>query len=162
MHLKKQKKKNNNNNKKMGSRLVCNQKKKKRERPVLHNCSWKKLTHWAIPFKIHTLLCEFSSAPDHLCDFEIRFITEEVSIQFRSARWVYLHEIHTPTIFSRTFSTGGTFIHTAVHVWNSLPDSVVSDISDNGALSFKRRVHEHLISCVWWLCWLHPSFHQLF
>ncbi|KAI8513918.1 hypothetical protein Bbelb_082420 [Branchiostoma belcheri] len=32
---------------------------------------------------------------------------------------------------SRTHSTGRTFIHTAVHIWNSLPDNVVGLINDN-------------------------------
>ena len=37
---------------------------------------------------------------------------------------------HTPAVpVSRTVPTGRTFIHTAVHVWNSLPDNVVGDIT---------------------------------
>ncbi|XP_038055797.1 uncharacterized protein LOC119727802 [Patiria miniata] len=35
----------------------------------------------------------------------------------------------------RTYSTGRTFIHTAVHVWNSLPDCEVGEMKDSGAPS---------------------------
>ncbi|XP_072050045.1 uncharacterized protein [Amphiura filiformis] len=47
---------------------------------------------------------------------------------------------------SRTISTGGTFIHTAVHVLNSLPDGVVGDVSDNSAPSSKK-LQEQRNSC---------------
>ncbi|KAI8502581.1 hypothetical protein Bbelb_192830 [Branchiostoma belcheri] len=47
---------------------------------------------------------------------------------------------------SRTHATGRTFIHTAVDIWNSLPDNVVGRITDNNLQSFKTRVHRHLLS----------------
>ena len=37
---------------------------------------------------------------------------------------------------SGTYSTGRTLIHSAVQIWNGLPDSVVGAIYDNGAQSF--------------------------
>ncbi|KAI8502616.1 hypothetical protein Bbelb_193180 [Branchiostoma belcheri] len=54
---------------------------------------------------------------------------------------------HTLTVpVSRTHATGRTFIHTAVDIWNSLPDNVVGRITDNNLQSFKTRVHRHLLS----------------
>ncbi|KAI8494559.1 hypothetical protein Bbelb_277850 [Branchiostoma belcheri] len=47
---------------------------------------------------------------------------------------------------SRTYATARTFIHTAVDIWNSLPDNVVGRITDNKLQSFKTRVHRHLLS----------------
>ncbi|KAI8513318.1 hypothetical protein Bbelb_099570 [Branchiostoma belcheri] len=41
---------------------------------------------------------------------------------------------------SRTHATGRTFIHTAVDIWNSLPDNVVGRITDNNLQSFKTRI----------------------
>ena len=47
---------------------------------------------------------------------------------------------------SRTHSTGRrSFIRTAVTVWNSLPENIVGVINENGAQSFKKRVHKHLL-----------------
>ncbi|KAI8519605.1 hypothetical protein Bbelb_028620 [Branchiostoma belcheri] len=45
-----------------------------------------------------------------------------------------------------THATGRTFIHTAVDIWNSLPDNVVGRITDNNLQSFKTRAHRHLLS----------------
>ena len=90
-------------------------------------------------YKMHTSLCP----PDLKALLPQPFVVRRAT---RSSLSMPCHALTVPV--SRTFSTGRTFIHTAVHVWNSLPDSVVSDISDNGTPSFKRRVHEHLMSCV--------------
>ncbi|KAI8499099.1 hypothetical protein Bbelb_228630 [Branchiostoma belcheri] len=38
---------------------------------------------------------------------------------------------------SRTSSTGRTFIHSGVQIWNQLPDSIVGNINNNGLQSFK-------------------------
>ncbi|KAI8511670.1 hypothetical protein Bbelb_107700 [Branchiostoma belcheri] len=46
---------------------------------------------------------------------------------------------------SRTHATGKTFIHTAVDIWNSLPDNVVGRITDNKLQSFKTRSSKALI-----------------
>ena len=43
---------------------------------------------------------------------------------------------------SRTVSINRTFIHRAVHEWNSLPDIVVGDVTEDSAEPFKSRVHE--------------------
>ncbi|KAI8502152.1 hypothetical protein Bbelb_197400 [Branchiostoma belcheri] len=48
---------------------------------------------------------------------------------------------------SRTSSTGRTFIHSGVQIWNQLPDSIVGNINNNGLQSFKVRVHRHLLHC---------------
>ena len=45
---------------------------------------------------------------------------------------------------ARTCCLDRSFIHTAVPLWNSLPDSVVGDITDEGFQLFKCRVHRHL------------------
>ncbi|XP_072170188.1 uncharacterized protein [Diadema setosum] len=49
---------------------------------------------------------------------------------------------------SRTHSTGRSFVHTAVTVWNSLPEDIVGMISDRGSQSSKSRVHNHLLQIV--------------
>ena len=46
---------------------------------------------------------------------------------------------------SRTQSTGRSFSHVAVKMWNSLPETIVSQINDKGAQSFKTRTHKHLL-----------------
>ena len=54
---------------------------------------------------------------------------------------------HTLTeLVSRTYSTGRTFLHSAVQTCNGLPDSVVGEICDNGAHCFKSCVNRHLFS----------------
>jgi hypothetical protein len=46
---------------------------------------------------------------------------------------------------ARTRCLDRSFIHTAVHLWNSLPVSVVGNITEEGIQSFKYRVHGHLL-----------------
>ncbi|KAI8484255.1 hypothetical protein Bbelb_380400 [Branchiostoma belcheri] len=45
---------------------------------------------------------------------------------------------------SRTSSTGRTFIHSGVQIWNQLPDSIVGNINNNGLQSFKPLPRETL------------------
>ena len=47
---------------------------------------------------------------------------------------------------SRTHSTGRSFIHAAVNVWNRLPENIVGVINNNGVQSFKKRVHQNLLT----------------
>ena len=46
---------------------------------------------------------------------------------------------------ARTRCLDRSFIHTAVPLWNSLPVSVVGNITEEGIQSFKCRVHGHLL-----------------
>ena len=64
----------------------------------------------------------------------------------RSSLSMPCHALAVPV--SRTISAGRTFIHTAARVWNGLSDKVVGDIYDNGAPSFKSRVHKHIMLCI--------------
>ena len=50
---------------------------------------------------------------------------------------------------ARTHSLDRSFIHSAVRVWNSLPEKVVGNISDTGLQAFKGRVHALLLSKIW-------------
>ena len=61
----------------------------------------------------------------------------------RSSLSMPSHALEEPT--SRTHSTGRSFLHTAVSIWNSLPEDIVGLIGDRGAQSFKMRVHKHLL-----------------
>ena len=89
-----------------------------------------------VVYKMHTSLC----LPD------LKALLPEPYVVRRATRSSVSMPSHALTVpVSRTVSTGRTFIHTAVQVWNSLSDDVVGNISDNGKSSFKRRVHEHLI-----------------
>ena len=54
------------------------------------------------------------------------------------------HALSPPGSNTRTLDR--TFLHTAVRVWNSLPEHVVDSITDNGLQAFKRRVHRHLLT----------------
>ena len=49
---------------------------------------------------------------------------------------------------AKTSSLDRSFIHSAVRIWNSLPDSVVGNISITGLQAFKSRVHVYLLSNV--------------
>ena len=88
-------------------------------------------------YKMHTSTCP----PDLKALLPQPFVVRRAT---RSSLSMPCHALTVPT--SRTVSTGRTFIHTAVQVWNSLPDDVVGNISDNGTPSFKIRVNRHLIS----------------
>ena len=88
-------------------------------------------------YKMHT----------RLCPTDLKALLPHPYVVKRATRSSLSMPCHALTVpVSRTLSTGRTFIHNAVHVWNSLPDNVVGTISDNGAQSFKRRVHKHLMS----------------
>jgi len=90
-------------------------------------------------YKMHTSLC-----PE-----DLKALLPQPYVAKRSTRAsvsMPLHALEVPRC--RTVSTGRTFIHTAVHTWNSLPDVVVGDIDDDGIQSFKERVNRHMLSVV--------------
>ena len=91
----------------------------------------------AVIYKMHTSLCP----PDLKRMLPQPYVIRRAT---RTSLSMPSHALTEPV--SRTYSTGRTFIHTAVQTWNSLPDSVVGEISDNGFQSFKCRVHQHLLS----------------
>ena len=62
----------------------------------------------------------------------------------RSSVSMPVHALSLPT--ARTLCLDRSFIHTAVPLWNSLPDDVVGNISEDGIQAFKCRVHRHLLS----------------
>ena len=91
----------------------------------------------AVLYKIHT----------SKCPIDIRALLPQPYVVGRATRSSMSMPRHALAVaVSRTVSTGRTFIHTAVHVWNSLPDNVVGDITENGVEPFKSRVHEPLLS----------------
>ena len=90
-------------------------------------------------YKMHTSVCPPDLRALLPQPYDVRRTT-------RSSVSMPSHALAVPV--SRTVSTGRTFIHMAVDCWNSLPDYVVGDISDSGAISFKNRVHQHLISLI--------------
>ena len=94
----------------------------------------------AVLYKMHTSKCLIDLRALLPQPFVVRRAT-------RSSLSMPCHALAVPV--SRTVSTGRTFIHTAVHVWNSLPDNVVGDITENGVEPFKSRMHEHILSSVW-------------
>ncbi|PIK50568.1 reverse transcriptase [Apostichopus japonicus] len=89
-------------------------------------------------YKMHTNSCP----PDLKAMLPKPFVARRAT---RSSLSMPGHAFTVPV--SRTVSTCRTFFYSTVQVWNSLPDSVVGDISDNGAQSFKCRVHQYLTSC---------------
>ena len=90
-------------------------------------------------YKMHTSMCPSDLKALLPQPYVIRRAT-------RSSVSMPCHALTLPS--SRTVSSGRTFIHAAVQVWNSLPDEVVGDIHDIGIQSFKSRVYRHLISLV--------------
>ena len=90
-------------------------------------------------YKMHTSMCPSDLKALLPQPYVIRRAT-------RSSVSMPCHALTLPS--SRTVSSGRTFIHAAVQVWNSLPDEVVGDIHDIGIQSFVSRVYRHLISLV--------------
>ena len=45
-----------------------------------------------------------------------------------------------------TTSLDRSFLHTAVRIWNNVPDNVVCDIQDSGIQAFKCHLHKHLLT----------------
>ncbi|XP_072015675.1 uncharacterized protein [Amphiura filiformis] len=89
----------------------------------------------SVLYKMHTSLCPLdlkALLPKHYV----------IRRAIRTSLSMPSHALTEPV--SRTLSTGRTFVHVAVHVWNGLPDSVVGEITDYGAQSFMCRVHQHL------------------
>ena len=41
-----------------------------------------------------------------------------------------------------------TFLHSAIRIWNALPDTVVGKIKSDSVQSFKQRVNKHMMSLV--------------
>ena len=41
-----------------------------------------------------------------------------------------------------------TFLHSAIRIWNALPDTVVGKIKSDSVQSFKQRVNKHMLSLV--------------
>ena len=103
--------------------------------PSLHHR--RQVAATTVIYKMHTSLCPADLKGMLPQPYVIRRAT-------RTSLTMPSHALIEPV--SRTYSTGRTFIHTAVHIWNNLPDSVVGEISDNGFQSFKSRVHQHLLS----------------
>ena len=75
----------------------------------------------AVLYKMHTSKCPIDLRALLPQPFVVRRVT-------RFSLSMPCHALAVPV--SRTVSTGRTFIHTAVHVWNSLPDNVVDDITE--------------------------------
>ena len=90
-------------------------------------------------YKMHTNICPIDLQALLPQPYTVRRVT-------RTSLSMPCHALAVPV--SRTISTGRTFIHAAVHVWNSLPDDVVGNITENGVASFKSRVHQHLMSLI--------------
>ncbi|XP_072020331.1 uncharacterized protein [Amphiura filiformis] len=88
----------------------------------------------SVLYKMHTSLCP----PDLKALLPKPFVIRRASRLSMPS-----HALTEPV--SRTLSTGITFVHVAVHVWNGLPDSVVGEITGYGAQSIKSRVHQHLL-----------------
>ncbi|XP_077980214.1 uncharacterized protein LOC144435497 [Glandiceps talaboti] len=53
------------------------------------------------------------------------------------------HALTMPT--AKTSTLDRSFLHSAIRMWNNLPDVVVGKINSDGIQSFKCRVHKHLI-----------------
>ena len=82
-----------------------------------------------------------------ICPTDLSALLPQPYVIRRATRSSLSMPSHAPAVpVSRTVSTGRTFIHAVVHVWNSLPDCVVGDIAVDGVAPFKTRVHEYLLS----------------
>ena len=102
--------------------------------PTLHHR--RQVAAMTVLYKMHTSQCPSDLKMMLPQPYIIRRTT-------RSSTSMPSHALTEPK--SRTHSTGRSFIHTAVTIWNSLPDNIVGVIKENGAQSFKKRVHNHLL-----------------
>ena len=62
----------------------------------------------------------------------------------RASAYMPVHALSLPV--ARTRCLDRSFIHTAVSLWNSLPVTVVGNITDEGIQSFKSLVHQYLLT----------------
>ena len=49
---------------------------------------------------------------------------------------------------AKTSTLDRTFLHSAIRIWNALPDTVVGEIKSDSVQSFKQRVNKHMMSLV--------------
>ena len=47
---------------------------------------------------------------------------------------------------AKTSTLDRTFLHSAVRIWNALPDTVVGEIKSDSVQSFRQRVNKHMMS----------------
>ena len=47
---------------------------------------------------------------------------------------------------AKTSTLDRTFLHSAIRIWNALPDTVVGKIKSDSVQSFKQRVNKHMMS----------------
>ncbi|KAI8496954.1 hypothetical protein Bbelb_256090 [Branchiostoma belcheri] len=87
--------------------------------PLLHR---RQVAAVSLIYKMHMSTCPPDLKNMLLQPYTIRRTT-------RSSLSTGKHALTVPV--SRTHATGRTFIHTAVDIWNSLPDNVVGRITDN-------------------------------
>jgi len=79
------------------------------------------------------------------CPADLQALLPPPLIKSRSTRYTLDlpdHALSLPK--SRTQCLDRSFIHTAIPLWNSLPASIVGNITDEGLQLFKCRVHKHL------------------
>ena len=89
-----------------------------------------------VMYKMHTSKCPVDLKRLLPPPYQIRRMT-------RSSLSMPSHALE--ELKSRTHSTGRSFTHAAVTIWNSLPENIVGVISDSGAQSFKSRTHKYLL-----------------
>ena len=53
---------------------------------------------------------------------------------------------------AKTSTLDRTFLHSAISIWNALPDTVVGKIKSDSVQSFKQRLNIHMMSLVGWHC----------
>ena len=46
---------------------------------------------------------------------------------------------------AKTSTLDRTFLHSAIRIWNTLPDTVVGKIKSDSVQSFKQRVNKHML-----------------
>lgn len=61
----------------------------------------------------------------------------------RSSTFMPTHALSMPA--AKTFTLDRSFLHSAIRIWNSLPDAAVGTISIKGIQNFKCQVHKHLL-----------------
>ena len=87
-------------------------------------------------YKMHTSKCPVDLKRLLPSPYQIRRMT-------RSSLSMPSHALE--ELKSRTHSTGKSFTHAAVTIWNSLPENIVGVISESGAQSFKSRTHKYVL-----------------
>ena len=88
-------------------------------------------------FKMHTSHCP-------------RDLQELLPCPYKSGRTTRVsslmpdHALARPHV--KTSTLDRTFLHSAVRIWNALPDTVVEKIKSDSVQSFKQRVNKHMMS----------------